>query len=48
MCWWKRAIAYSSKIRIGMESEENNVDQDATEDDADAQGSLGLVGQQCE
>ena len=34
-----------------MESEENNVDQkdqDAAEDDADAQGSLGPVVQQCE
>ena len=34
-----------------MESEENNADQkdqDATEDDADAQGSLGPVVQQCE
>ena len=34
-----------------MESGENNVDQkhqDATEDDADAQGSLGPVVQQCE
>ena len=42
---------YYSKIRIGMEAGENNVDQkhqDATEDDAHAQGSLGPVVQQCE
>jgi hypothetical protein len=43
-------VYYNSKIRIVIESEQNNVDekdQDSSEDDADSQGSFGPVVQRC-